>query len=132
MDHQKNEEFKVLPKNLFPNPIEALAVSNGNILTSVKDFGIVYSKLNDNDTFEFKEVYMKGLEAEKSIKFDYFDIGKFYSITNKNDILVGNLESPLKPPNNVKLHVARPIEMALNKQAPNIAAVIDAQGIIEM
>lgn len=132
LEHQKTEELKILPKKFFPNSIEALAVNSENVLSSVKDFGVVYSKISDSDKFEFKEVYMKGLEAEKSIKFDHFDESKFYSITNKNDLLVGDLENPAKSPSTVKLHVARPIELALNKQAPTTAAVIDAQGVIEM
>lgn len=121
-----------MPKKYFPHSIENLTVKQDHILTSVKDFGIVYSKISDDDQVEFKDVYMKGLGAEKSIKFDNFIESKFYAITNKNEILVGDLVNANRVPINVKLNAAQPIELAISKIAPSIAAVIDNQGIIEM
>ena len=75
---------------------------------------------------------MKGLGVEKSLKFDHFDETKFYSITNKNDILVGDFDDPTKHINTPKLSVTKPIELTLNKLTPAMAAIVDSQGVIEM
>ena len=121
-----------MPKKFFPQTISTLTTKQNSILTSVKEFGVVLSEIQADDTIIFKEVYMRGMEAEKVVKFDHYDPKTFYAITNNSELFAGDFDHPNKIPDKIKLNAARPLELSLNHLIPSIGAVIDSQGVIEM
>lgn len=108
-------------------------MSGDNMLLACKDSGVVFAQLDvSGNGFDFKEVYLNGRAAEKSIKFDAFSALKFYTLTNNHEVLTCDLASANKSPENIRLNTTQPTGLALNTLMSSVGAVIDSQGVVEM
>jgi len=134
LSHIKREEAQAIPKKMCASSVETICVSGDSVLLAAKDTGVVHAQLAENGaSFDFKEVYLVGRAAEKSLKFDPFSASsKFYALTNAHEVLYVELGSASKTPEHIRLNTTQPNEIALNTLMPNVGAVIDSQGVVEM
>lgn len=114
-----------------------MTVNGDHILTSVKDSGIVFSKLDlDNalskDDFGHKDVFLKGINVGKLVEFDCFTDNLFYTVSTNNEIYLSDLNEANQFVTKRSLGSFKPVSMAIKTLSNDVFAIINDEGVIDM
>lgn len=114
-----------------------MTVNGDNILTGVKDSGVVYSKLDldlalSKGDFGHKDVFLKGVDIGHLVEFDFFTENLFYAVSTNNDLYLSDLNNANAFIASRSLGSFKPVSMAIKTLSEDVLAVINDEGVIDM